>query len=58
MFSKDYALSYYTGEFHFLTFQEETKAKLKAEKIRIALEKIKEAKIKKVMLFIAFTASR
>jgi len=28
--------------------QEEQKARLKAEKIRIALEKIKEAKIKKV----------
>ena len=32
----------------YLYYQEEQKAILQAEKIRIALEKIKEAKIKKV----------
>lgn len=32
----------------YVSFQEEQRARLKAEKIRIALEKIKEAKIKKV----------
>lgn len=32
----------------YVSFQEEHRARLKAEKIRIALEKIKEAKIKKV----------
>lgn len=42
-----YIAKYYVHVF-FMVSQEEQAAKMKAEKIRVALEKIKEAQIKKV----------
>lgn len=38
----------FINPFSGVSFQEEQAAKLKAEKIRVALEKIKEAQVKKV----------